>query len=107
MFGLCASLDNKLKVAVTILFVTIILGSFLLANGFFSRPSTSRPFYVGVEYAYADDSGQLKALVDKVAGYTNLFVIGSLGISFNKTALDESCDYIYHSGLSFIVLFTG
>ena len=34
-------------------------------------------------------------------------MIGSLGISFNRTALDESCDYIYDSGLHFIVLFTG
>jgi hypothetical protein len=45
--------------------------------------------------------------VDKVKDYTNLFVIGSIEISFNRTALDESCDYIAQSGLHFIVLFTG
>jgi hypothetical protein len=44
--------------------------------------------------------------VDKVKNYTNLFVIGSLEISFDQTALNESCDYIVDAGLHFIVLFT-
>jgi len=42
-----------------------------------------------------------------VKDYTNLFVIGSVELTFNRTALDEACDYIYNSGLNFIVLFTG
>jgi hypothetical protein len=100
-------LNNKLKVAITVLLIAVVLASVFLVNGLFRQASPNRQFYVGVEYAYADDAGQLKALVDKVSGYTNLFVIGSLGISFNRTALDESCDYITQSGLTFIVLFTG
>ena len=68
--------------------------------------TTTRPFYVGVEFAYANQFSQLKALVDKVKNYTNLFVMGSVGLSFNRTALDESCDYLFNSGLNFIVLFT-
>jgi hypothetical protein len=67
------------------------------------KPLT-KPFYVGVEFAYADQFGDLKALVDKVKDYTNLFVIGSLGLSFNRSALDQSADYIFNSGLNFIVL---
>ena len=63
-------------------------------------------FFVGVEFAYSDNISDLKALVDKVKNYTNLFVIGSLETSFNQTALDEACDYIVDSGLHFIVLFT-
>jgi hypothetical protein len=85
----------------------VILVSIFLVNGLSNHPVSDRKFFVGVEYAYADDTAQLKTLVDKVASYTNLFVIGSLEISFNRTALDESCDYITQSGLSFIVLFTG
>ncbi len=81
--------------------------SIFLVQDFFTSSTQSRPFYVGVEYAYADDTAQLKGLVDKVKEYTNLFVIGSLAISFNRTALDVSCDYISNSGLNFIVLFTG
>ncbi len=100
-------MNRKSVVATTVLLLAAILLSLFLANGFFTRPNQDRPFYVGVEYAYADDTTQLKALVDEVADYTNLFVIGSLAISFNRSALDESCDYIYRSGLSFIVLFTG
>ena len=102
-------MKRKLALATTFVLLAVILMSVFLANGFFSRPNPiqNRPFYVGVEYAYADDTAQLKALVDKVAGYTNLFVIGSIAISFNRTALDESCDYITQSGLNFIVLFTG
>jgi hypothetical protein len=86
----------------------VILLSVFAVNAFFTHPAAKgREFYVGVEYAYGDDAAQLKALVDKVKDYTNLFVIGSIEISFNRTALDESCDYITQSGLNFIVLFTG
>ena len=100
-------MNNKSKAVISLLLVGTILASAFLVNGFFSHPKLDRQFFVGVEYAYADDTAQLKTLVDKVASYTNLFVIGSLEISFNRTALDESCDYITQSGLSFIVLFTG
>jgi len=102
-------LNRKFTIATTALLLAVILLSVFLANGFFSRPDPiqNRPFYVGVEYAYADDAAQLKVLVDKVDSYTNLFVIGSVEVTFNRTALDESCDYISQSGLNFIVLFTG
>jgi hypothetical protein len=63
-------------------------------------------FFVGVEFAYSDNINDLKDLVDKVKNYTNLFVIGSLEISFNQTVLTEACDYIVDAGLDFIVLFT-
>jgi hypothetical protein len=63
-------------------------------------------FFVGVEFAYSNNVGDLKNLVDKVKDYTNLFVLGSVDMTFNKTALDESCDYIYEAGLYFLVLFT-
>jgi hypothetical protein len=100
-------LNNKSKAVISLVLVVTVLASAILVNGFFSHPKLDRQFFVGVEYAYADDTTQLKTLVDKVESYTNLFVIGSLEISFNRTALDESCDYITQSGLSFIVLFTG
>jgi hypothetical protein len=63
-------------------------------------------FFVGVEFAYSNNVEDLKNLVDKVKDYTNLFVLGSVEMTFNKTALDESCDYINSSGLNFIILFT-
>ena len=65
-----------------------------------------RPFYVGVEYAYGNQFSQVKALVDKVKDYTNLFVLGTPSLTFNRSALDQSCDYLYNSKLNFIVLIT-
>jgi len=62
---------------------------------------------VGVEYAYGNQVDEVKALVDKVKDYTNLFVLGSVGLTFNQAALNEACDYIFHAKLTFIVLFTG
>lgn len=50
---------------------------------------------------------QIQALVDKVKGYTNLFVMGSVGLTFDKAALNDACDYIFSAKLNFIVLFTG
>jgi hypothetical protein len=63
-------------------------------------------FFVGVEFAYSDNVDDLKALVDEVKDYTNLFVLGSVQMTFNKTVLDESIDYVYDAGLNFIILFT-
>jgi hypothetical protein len=65
-------LDNKLKMVITFLLVIVIFASVFLVNGLFNQPKKARTFYVGVEYAYADDTVQLEALVDKVAPYTNL-----------------------------------
>lgn len=47
-----------------------------------------------------------KRLVDKVKNFTNLLVIGLPELTFNQTQLNEICDYIYASGLHFIVMFT-
>ncbi len=100
-------MNRKLIVAAAVVLLAVILLSIFLANGYFTNPASTRSFYVGVEYAYADNPSGLKASVDKVENYTNLFVVGSLAISFNRSALDESCDYVYRSGMHFIVFFTG
>ena len=88
-------------VLIAVLSVSIVATIDLLG----SAHSTSE-FFVGVEFAYSDNVDDLKDLVDKVKDYTNLFVIGSVNMTFNRNALDESCDYIYDAGLYFIVLFT-
>ncbi len=68
---------------------------------------------MGVEYAYGNNQtgqaqvSQVQALVDKVKDYTNLFVIGSVGLTFDRTALTQACDYIIDAKLNLIVLFTG
>ena len=89
-------------VLIVVLFVSIIATVEWWLGGEVSTPE----FFVGVEFAYSDNVNDLKALVDKVKGYTNLLVIGAVQMSFNQTALTESCDYMYDAGLSFIILFT-
>ncbi len=96
----------------TILIVIIILSA-LTASGIFNQKTTV-PFYFGVEFAYAYDANagmdslidDLKAMVDEVKDYTNLFIIGTPEISINQTALELACDYIDNAGLNFIILFT-
>lgn len=100
-------MNRKLAIPTAILLIAVIVLSLFLALNYFSSQTSPRQFYLGVEYAYGNQTSEVKALVDKVKDYTNLFVIGSVELTFNRTALDESCDYIYSSGLNFIVLFTG
>src|SRR4030065_2378729 len=61
-------------------------------------------FYVGVDVAYDDLEG-IQSLVNEISSYTNLIVIGSTGVTYNVTRLDETCQYVYDRNLSFI-LFT-
>jgi len=81
---------------VSMLFFLLFLRINLLKDS--SRPD----FFFGVDAAY-DGVEDIKRLVDEVKSYTNLFVIGSLGITFNVTKLDEVCQYVYESGLYFII----
>ena len=98
-------LNQKYLILVVALLIILISVTLFLTFEPYEDVST-RPFYLGVEFAYGSQFSQLKALVDQVKSYTNLFVIGSVTLTFNLTALNESCNYIYKAGLSFIVLFT-
>ncbi|MFX0200127.1 MAG: hypothetical protein ACFFCW_28740, partial [Candidatus Hodarchaeota archaeon] len=84
-----------------------VLLVFLLFLGFCSLvkdPSSLDPpdVFVGVDVAYDDVEG-IKRLVDEISSYTNLFGIGSTGITYNVTKVDEICQYVYDKGLSFII----
>ena len=93
--------------AATIILILVILVSIFAAVHFLNAPAETPVFYVGVEVAYANaTASDAKIMVDRVKNYTNLIVIGSPEISINETALNETCDYIYDSGLHFIVLIT-
>jgi hypothetical protein len=87
---------------IVVLFVSIIAAAGLWLDSI----NSNEEFFVGVEFAYNGNANDVKSLVDKVKDYTNLFVIGSLEISFNQTALNEACDYVVNSGLYLIVFLT-
>ena len=99
-------MENKLlilTIGMLVVLVVSIFGGVEFIDGLRQTPD----FFVGVEVAYANSTFQdMKDMVDKVKGFTNLFVVGSPEISFNETLLNQTCDYVYDAGLNFIVLFT-
>ena len=61
--------------------------------------------FVGVDVAY-DNIAEIERLVDEISNYTNLFVIGSVGISYDEVKLNacqEMCQYVYEKGFSFMI----
>jgi len=86
--------------------ITIVCLSIVISANWFTSPKPKREFFVGAEYAYGDSASEVKTLVDKVKDYTNLLVLGSVDLSFNESALTESCDYIADADMHFIIMFT-
>lgn len=99
-------LNRKIYVLAVVLIVVIVVS--LVAALDLSRPAVAVPeFYVGVELAYTNANvSDVRTMVDRVKGYTNVFVIGSVELTYNESALDESCEYIHNAGLKIIVLLT-
>ena len=98
---------KRTTITVTLALVAIISISVFAALHWLDIAPATPEFYVGVEVAYTNTTvGDVREMVDKVMNYTNVFVIGSIELTFNETALNESCDYIYCAGLKIVVLFT-
>ncbi len=93
---------KKLYLAAVLCFLLIL--SFLLVSSFLTAdPKSDFPdFFVGVDVAY-DDVEEIKGLVDEISSYTNTLVVGSSGITYNVSKLDEVCNYIYSRGLYFMI----
>jgi len=98
-------LRRKTALLALVIIVVLVSSSLLVIWSFLpDENGLGAEFFVGVQLGYGgvDDC---KALVDKVKNYTNLFVISSYDVTQKDTDLNEVCDYIYDSGLSFIVYF--
>jgi hypothetical protein len=61
--------------------------------------------YFGVTFG-GNTTAEAKVLIDKVKGYTNLFVVDNWDIAMNETALTEICQYAYDANLFFMVYFS-
>ncbi len=59
--------------------------------------------FFGVAAAY-DNVTSLKQRIDQVKGFTNFFDVGSYGIAFDEARLNDVCQYLNDSGLSFSVV---
>jgi len=97
---------SQKPVALGIVLIAVLSVSIIATIEWLHNVHSDSEFFVGVEFAYSGNISDLKDLVDNVKNYTNLFVIGSLEISFNQTALNEACNYVVDAGLYLIVLFT-
>jgi hypothetical protein len=64
---------------------------------------TAPDVYIGVDMSYGDSVSEAKKLIDQVSPYTNVFILGCKGITYNTTKLDEACQYIVDKGLDFII----
>ena len=95
----------RLKVATLFLLLSFFIALPLFGYGFFLRAPMQGKIpdvFVGVDVAYAD-FGAIKRLVDKVSSYTNIFVIGSTGISDDQIKLEETCQYLSNQDMQFII----
>ena len=68
------------------------------------KEASSEEFFFGVTYG-SNTTGEAKLLIDKVKGYTNLFVVDSWDITTNETALNEICEYAVGAKLNVMVYF--
>jgi hypothetical protein len=95
----------KKKIAVyTVALVIVLLTPFFvysyLEQSHGKGPAS--PFYVGVMYC-GDTTDGAKLMIDRVKGYTNLFLQSNSDVVDNETALNQVCDYASSAGLRFIV----
>jgi hypothetical protein len=66
---------------------------------------SNEDFYFGVTFG-GNSTSEAKLLIDKVKGYTNLFVVDNWDIAMNETALNEICDYAVAAKLNIMVYFS-
>jgi hypothetical protein len=85
-----------------LIIILLIATATLLVSYTQSSNQPKDPVYVGVSFC-GNTTAEAKLLIDRVKGYTNLFVLQSGPISKNETAAREICDYAVNSGLSIIV----
>ena len=91
-----------------ILFIALLVSALCLPIVYFHykiRDEASKEnLLFGVSFGL-NTTSEAKLLIDKVKGYTNLFLINSWDISTNETALNEVCEYAVKADLNFMVFF--
>ena len=87
-----------------LLIMSVLIVSIITYNGIFLKPieSENPDVFVGVDAAY-DNLEEIKSFVDEVSSYTNTFVIGSTGITYDVTKLNDASQYIYDRGMYFMI----
>ncbi len=87
--------------------IAVIIIVIVLAAGFMATqiyPSKTADAYVGVTYC-GNSVADAKLLIDKVKGYTNLFVLQSGLLQRDFASVDEIGDYTVDAGMYFLPYF--
>lgn len=92
------------KIYLAAFFCFLVVTSLFFISGFLINPlkNESPDVFVGIDVAYGNVE-EIKKLVDEISSYTNTFVIGSTGITYNVTKLNEVCNYVYDRGMYFMI----
>jgi len=92
------------KLCLAAIFCFLLVASLFFVSGFLISilNNGSLDVFVGIDVAYGNVE-EIKELVDEISSYTNTFVIGSTGITYNVTKLDEVCNYVYDRGMYFMI----
>lgn len=95
-------------VAISIFAIVIVASAGFFVAGNSAVKSTEKQValscYVGVTFC-GNTTAEGKMLVDKVKLYTNLFIVDSIVINKNESALTDLCNYAVSAGLHLIVYF--
>jgi hypothetical protein len=98
-----SKLKPKTITAIGVIFLIIGLLVTLLGIELLTRKPTGTPnIFVGMNIGYGDEEVALK-LIDQVANYVNLIILGSLDVTTDTEALTRICDHMYQRNLHFIV----
>jgi len=97
-----------MKLIGTLLLIALLVSVVCLPIVYFyykiKNEASEEDFFFGVSFGL-NTTSEAKLLIDKVKGYTNLFVINSWDVTINKTALNEICEYAVNAEMHFMVFF--
>ena len=96
---------KQVSAIIVIIIVMLAAASFLLSQNAESETTNgAMPVHVGVAFQ-GNTTAEAKLLIDRVKGYTNLFVMGSSPVSRQENTTTEVSDYAVAHGLDIIVDF--
>ena len=89
-----------------LLFVSVVCLPNIQVYSLMETDQSNEEFFFGVTFG-GNTTSEAKLLIDKVKGYTNLFVINSWDIvaRSNEADLNEICEYAVDANMSFMVYF--
>ena len=92
---------NRIYIVLSLFLIIIII--FSINSYFFTNKEPDKPeLFVGVSVAHYNLE-EIIEIADKIQSYTNLFVVGSTGITYDVSKLDPVCTYLYEKGFFFLI----